>query len=109
MTLKKAIKLGPDKPKHWEASLLEMDAALAGKKTKYWHRVIYPKPLGKREVKALRQSVHLTQLAFARVLGMSLSTVRSWEQGTKQPDGLARKVLRSAMVKPALLEDLARA
>ena len=109
MTPQKHTGLGKDNPKFWKASLLEMDKALAGKKSSYWHRVVYPKPMARSEVKSLRTSLKLTPLDLEKILGMSLSTIRSWEQGTKHPVGLARKVLRSAMERPGLLEDLANA
>ena len=106
---KRKYRLGPDRPELWVPTLLEMDAALAGKKTKYWKRVVYPRPVGKDQVKALRKQLHFSQLALAQALGMSLSTVRSWEQGTKKPTGLASKVLRRAIRKPELVQELAAA
>jgi putative transcriptional regulator len=107
--MKKHPKLGKDNPKLWAPSLRELKGFMEGKPSKYWHRVQYPKPVDKVEVKEVRRSLKLTQLAFAQALGMSLSTIRSWEQGTKKPDGLARKVLRTLMQTPDLLQDLAKA
>jgi putative transcriptional regulator len=107
--MKKHPKLGKDNPKLWGPSLRDLRKVLEGGTSKYWHRVEYPRPVDKIEVKEIRQSLKVTQLAFAQALGMSLSTIRSWEQGTKKPDGLARKVLRTLMQKPALLQQLAKA
>jgi DNA-binding transcriptional regulator YiaG len=109
LKLKKNPPLGPDDPTKWAAELAELDHAMAGHKTKYWRRVKYPKPAGKIEARAVRKSLHISQLAFARALGVSLSTIRSWEQGTRRPDGLATKVLRSLLVRPGLLSELAQA
>lgn len=93
----------------WAAEIKELEAAMAGKKTKYWRRVKYPKPASKVEAKAVRETLNISQLAFARALGVSLSTVRSWEQGKRRPDGLATKVLRALQRRPAFLAELAEA
>ncbi len=93
--------------KLWPLELGELEASLRGEPTKYWHRVDYPAPLPETELKAVRQRLKLTQLGLAQALGMSLSTIRGWEQGTKKPDGLARKVLRALKKEPALLQKLA--
>lgn len=105
--MNKRIKLAPGDPSLWPLELAELEASLRGEPTKYWHRVDYPEPVAEAEVKAVRQKLKLTQLGLAQALGMSLSTVRSWEQGTKKPDGLARKVLRALRREPALLKKLA--
>jgi len=92
--------------KLWPLELAELEASLQGKPTKYWHRVEYPEPLPKTELQSIRKSLKLTQLGLADALGMSLSTVRSWEQGTKKPDGLARKVMRLLQKEPGWLKKL---
>ncbi len=46
------------------------------------------------DVKAIRQRLGLTQMAFARRYGLSLGSVRNWEQGCRQPEGPARILLR---------------
>lgn len=107
--MKKRIPLPKSDQKLWPLELAELEASLQGKPTKYWHRVDYPEPVAELEVKAVRSRLKLTQLGLAQALGMSLSTVRSWEQGTKKPDGLARKVLRSLAKDPRLLKVLAAA
>lgn len=107
--MKKRHQLAKGDPKLWPLELAELEASLQGKPTKYWHRVDYPEPVAESEVKAVRSKLKLTQLGLAQALGMSLSTVRSWEQGTKKPDGLARKVLRALRKQPRLLEALAQA
>lgn len=45
------------------------------------------------DVKAIRERTGRTQEAFAQMIGTSLSTVRSWEQGQRQPTGPARALL----------------
>ena len=53
-----------------------------------------PAPLyGASEVKRIRTSVKLSQTVFAATLNVSPETVRSWEQGKKQPGGPAARLL----------------
>lgn len=44
-------------------------------------------------IKGLRQSLGLSQEAFAQHLGVSVSSVRDWEQGRRSPRGLYAKLL----------------
>lgn len=46
------------------------------------------------EIKAIRKKVRLTQDAFAAALGVSVSGLRKWEQGQRQPSGAALTLLR---------------
>ena len=46
------------------------------------------------DVKAIRRRLGLTQMEFARRYGLSLGSIRNWEQGCRQPDGPARILLR---------------
>lgn len=52
-----------------------------------------PNPAGPRAVKQARLSIGLSQALFAQLLGVSVSTVQAWEQGKRQPDPLACRVL----------------
>jgi len=45
------------------------------------------------KVRALRKRYNLSQSVFASVLNTSLSTVRQWEIGEKNPSGPSRKLL----------------
>jgi len=45
------------------------------------------------DVKAVRQKSGLTQDKFAVMIGVSVSTYRKWEQGTRQPRGSAVALL----------------
>ncbi|WP_207459143.1 helix-turn-helix domain-containing protein [Azospirillum sp. SYSU D00513] len=42
----------------------------------------------------VRRKVGLSQSVFARKVGVPVSTVRNWEQGTRSPQGAARALLR---------------
>lgn len=46
-------------------------------------------------VKQLRAWTKLSQPAFARLLGVELSTLRNWEQGRREPTGPAQALLRA--------------
>jgi len=46
------------------------------------------------DVKAARKAIGVTQAKFAELVGAPLSTVRSWEQGQRQPSGAARTLLK---------------
>jgi putative transcriptional regulator len=47
----------------------------------------------KTRIRALRDRHHLSQAVLASVLNTSLSTVRQWEIGVKQPSGPSLKLL----------------
>lgn len=49
--------------------------------------------LGSKEIKALRESYHVSQPVFARYLNTSESTVEKWESGATKPQGAALKLL----------------
>ena len=51
-------------------------------------------------VKQIRRKVGLNQDAFARALGVSLSGLRKWEQGQRQPRGAALTLLRVMDAEP---------
>ena len=50
-------------------------------------------PLEPAEIKRIRESTHVSQAVFARLLNTSLSTVQKWEIGQKKPAGTALKLL----------------
>jgi DNA-binding transcriptional regulator YiaG len=63
---------------------------------------------GGEDVVALRRFARLTQRAFADALGISVHTLRNWEQGRRFPEGPALALLRIAARHPrVLLENLA--
>lgn len=56
------------------------------------HRVklnLVPEPYDPAKVKATRKSLQVSQALFACFLGVSVKTVRSWEQGYNVPNGMA--------------------
>ncbi len=59
------------------------------------------------DIKAIRKTLDLSQPEFAMMIGVSVGTLRNWEQGRRSPEGPARALLRVAEKNPrALLEAL---
>ncbi|HEX4955068.1 MAG TPA: type II toxin-antitoxin system MqsA family antitoxin [Thermoanaerobaculia bacterium] len=62
------------------------------------------------DISALRRFVGLTQADFSRALGISVHTLRNWEQGRRHPEGPAIALLRIAARHPRIIrENLASA
>lgn len=96
-------KLGPFNRKRFRESVKELDAFLAGRPTKAFTKPEYDAPVTPKEAKAARHAAHLSQPRFAEALGLSPSTVRSWEAGRRRPGALESKVLRATTMEPKFL------
>ena len=73
-------------------------------------RILRGRLAGGDDVIALRRFVGLTQQQFADALGISVHTLRNWEQGRRKPEGPALALLRVAARHPRVLrENLAAA
>jgi len=59
------------------------------------------------EVRALRVRFGLSQDKFANLVGISVGTLRNWEQGRRKPEGPARVLLKVASRHPEALLDIA--
>jgi putative transcriptional regulator len=57
------------------------------------------------DIAALRRFVGLTQAGFATALGISMHTLRNWEQGRRVPEGPALALLRIAARHPRLIRE----
>lgn len=57
------------------------------------------------DISALRRFVGLTQTQFARAMGISVHTLRNWEQGRRRPDGPAIALLRIAARHPRIIRE----
>jgi len=68
-------------------------------------RLIAGKIRGGSDIVALRRFVGLTQDAFAAALGISVHTLRNWEQDRRHPEGPAVALLRIAARHPRVLEE----
>ena len=47
------------------------------------------------DIKAIRVGLEKSQAEFARMIGVSVSTLRNWEQGRREPTGPARALIRA--------------
>lgn len=56
------------------------------------------------DVAAVRQRTGLTQAAFAGRIGVSLGTLRQWEQRRRRPEGSARVLLAMLERDPKVVE-----
>ncbi len=52
------------------------------------------------DVAAIRAKLRLTQGEFAGLCGVSISTLRNWEQGRRRPTGPSRALLRLVELEP---------
>ena len=60
------------------------------------------------DIKAIREGFGLTQVQFATLMGISVSTLRNWEQGRRLPEGPARILLQVAARHPEAVLDVVR-
>ncbi|GHU16316.1 transcriptional regulator [Spirochaetia bacterium] len=72
-------------------SMKEAVAISRGELSKDAYRIHIPEKI---DVKAIRQQMGLSQPAFANRFGLSIYTLRNWEQGKRQPDPAARAYLK---------------
>jgi len=59
-------------------------------------------------IKRIRENYRLSQGQFAALLGISVSTLRNWEQGRRKPEGPARILLQVATKHPDAVWDVVR-
>jgi len=57
------------------------------------------------DIAALRRFVGLTQTDFARAMGISVHTLRNWEQSRRHPHGSALALLRIAARHPRIIRE----
>jgi putative transcriptional regulator len=57
------------------------------------------------DVVTIRNRTGLSQAAFAGRIGVSLGTLRGWEQGRRTPDGPARVLLALLERNPKIVEE----
>ena len=64
-------------------------------------------PADRMLVAEARAKTGLSQDKFATLLGISVRTLRDWEQGRRSPSGAARTLLRIATKHPEALREVA--
>lgn len=55
----------------------------------------------------IRKQANLSQNQFAHAIGISVSTLKSWEQGQRTPSGSAKVLLNLLAKHPELIDELA--
>jgi putative transcriptional regulator len=60
------------------------------------------------DIRRIREKYNLTQEQFAAMLGISVGTLRNWEQGRRVPEGPAKVLLRVADKFPQAVLDAVR-
>jgi putative transcriptional regulator len=58
---------------------------------------------GAEEIRRIRRKLDVSQQVFADALNVSIGAVRSWEQGLRQPDGAAMRLISIADEHPEIL------
>ncbi len=66
-----------------------------------------PPTFNANRIREIRRSLDVSQRVFADMLNVSLSTVRSWEQGARTPDGAAMRLLSIAERHPEIILEAA--
>src|SRR5688500_2773849 len=59
-------------------------------------------------IRRIRTNYQLSQEQFAALLGISVGTLRNWEQGRRTPEGPARVLLQVAAKHPDAVWDVVR-
>lgn len=57
-------------------------------------------------IREVREKLSVSQVIFAQMLGVSASTVRAWEQGRREAEGPAARLLQLAHRRPEVLVEL---
>lgn len=74
--------------------LVRSGEPLPGRLTARTYQVEFVRPAyGPEEVRRVRDLLGMSQVVFARFLGVDPNTVRSWEQGTPPPSSIARRFM----------------
>jgi putative transcriptional regulator len=60
------------------------------------------------DVKEIRSNSGLSQSEFATLMGISVKTLRNWEQGRRVPGGAARVLLQVAAKHPEVIWDVVK-
>jgi len=56
------------------------------------------------DIKKIREKLQKSQPEFAFMIGISVATLRNWEQGRRNPEGPARALLQIAASNPEVFE-----
>jgi len=65
---------------------------------------VKPVSLDAVEISSIRKTLKVSQSVFAKLLNVSLSSVRQWEQGLRSPSGSTMVLLELLQREPHLLD-----
>lgn len=65
---------------------------------------LHPKSYTTEDVKRVRRTLNVSQPLFARFLGVSVKTLRSWEQGIRPVPPIAARFMDEIVANPDLLK-----
>ncbi|KAE9541399.1 type II toxin-antitoxin system MqsA family antitoxin [Ursidibacter maritimus] len=88
----------PEMAEHEESLYLSLSQAKYGEISKATYQI--------SPIVETRNKVKLSQPKFAEKLGISVNTLRSWEQGLRKPSGAAKTLLDLLHRKPELINEL---
>jgi len=71
-----------------------------------WNLADQRPEVGPEDFSALRAALRQSQEGMAELLGVSVGTVRNWDQGRRTPRGPASQLIRVAAKAPGVLLDL---
>ena len=69
-------------------------------------RIVHEIVLSENNASAIRAKTGLSQSEFAQSIGVSVGTLRNWEQGRREPQGPARVLLSLIDAKPSIVSDM---
>jgi putative transcriptional regulator len=60
--------------------------------------------MNSEHIKEIREKVHLSQAVFAKLLNVSPSSIKQWEQGKRNPTGATKVLLEILEREPHILD-----
>lgn len=67
--------------------------------------VVIPKlELTPEQIKSIRKQMNLSQMVFAKLLNVSPSSIKQWEQGKRKPSGSTKVLLELLQKSPDILD-----
>ena len=64
---------------------------------------IQKREISAQEIKNIRKNIKVSQSVFAKLLNVSISSIRQWEQGNRKPSGSTVILLELLQKNPELL------
>jgi len=81
----------------------DLDVSFTQKELKTMGVKIDPVIITADEIQTIRKTLRLSQSVFSKLLNVSLSSVRQWEQGIRTPSGSTMVLLELLQREPKLL------